>query len=253
MGRLTDKKAVITGGSNGIGNAIAEGFGREGADVFFTTRSDRAAAERLVERGNELGVKMAFAVMDASDISNAARLLEESVAFHGRVDVLVNNAATTTRTGFLDITPEEYSAVLDVNLRFPFFSTQLFARHMKEKNIPGSIINISSISAEKAISKMAHYQCSKAGLNMLTRSAAYELAPFSIRVNTISPGLTATKANSNQWRDDPEFWQHRGKDIPLGRTGVASDHAGAAIFLASDESSWMTGADIVIDGGDSAV
>lgn len=253
MGRLRGKRAVITGGSNGIGAAIAEAFAREGADVFFSTRVDETAAERVVRRGEELGVRMRFMRLDASEHSAVARLLDDAVAFHGRVDVLVNNAATATRTRFLDITPEEYSTVLDVNLRFPFFATQLFARHMKENNLSGSIINISSISATKAVSAMAHYQCSKAALNMLSRGAAYELAPYGIRVNTISPGLTATNANSNQWRDNPALWQARGQGIPMGRTGVPSDHAGAAVFLASDESSWMTGADIVIDGGEAAV
>ena len=253
MGRLSGKRAVITGGSNGIGSAIAEAFAREGADVFFTTRTDEAAADQLVRRGEELGARMAFMRLDTSDLSNVAGLFEASIAFHGQVDLLVNNAGTTTRTRFLEITPDQYSTVLDVNLRFPFFATQMFARQMKEKGISGSIINISSISSTKAVSAMAHYQCSKAALSMLTKSAAYELARYGIRVNTISPGLTATKINRSQWHDDPPVWQFRSKDIPMGRTGLPSDHAGAAVFLASDESSWMTGADLVIDGGDSVI
>jgi glucose 1-dehydrogenase/3-oxoacyl-[acyl-carrier protein] reductase len=249
MGRLDGKRAVITGGSNGIGRAIAEAFAREGADVFFTIRDDETAAREVVHYADQFGHKIAFKQLDATDVSNVDRLLDESVAFLGHVDLLVNNAAAITRTRFLDITLEQYSTVLDVNLRFPFFATQAFARHMKEHSIKGSIINVSSVSATRAVSQMAHYQCSKAGLHMLTRGAAYELGPDGIRVNTISPGLTATKANQNQWRDDPERWQHRGKDIPLGRTGIPTDHAGAAVFLASDESSWMTGGNLVIDGG----
>ena len=253
MGRLIGKRAVITGGSNGIGRAIVEAFAREGASVFFTTHIDETAAQQLVLLGEELEVKMAFMRFDASDVSNAARLLDAAMAFHGQVDVLVNNAAVTTRTRFLDITFEEYTKVVDVNLRFPFFAVQMFARHMIENGIKGSIINVSSVSASRAVSAMAHYQSSKAGLSMLTRSAAYELAPHGIRVNTITPGLTATNANRHQWRDDPAAWQTRGSVIPMGRTGLPSDHAGAGVFLASDESSWMTGADLVIDGGYSAV
>lgn len=140
-----------------------------------------------------------------------------------------------------------------VNLRFPFFATQAYAARMRGAGIGGSIINISSISATKAISAMAHYQCSKAGLVLLTRSTAYELAPFNIRVNTISPGLTATKANANQWRDKPDLWRERGKDIPLGRPGRPEDLAGAAVFLASDESAWMTGGELVVDGGEAVI
>lgn len=253
MERLRGKRAVVTGGGNGIGAAIAEAFAREGADVFFTVRADVAAAERLASRAGETGARVSFIRLDASEPAAAARLLDASVEFHGRVDILVNNAATTTRTRFLDITPEEYSTILDVNLRFPFFATQLFARHMKETGPAGSIINISSVSATRAVSRMAHYQCSKAALNMLTRGAAYELAEHGIRVNTISPGLTATNANRNQWQDDPALWASRGEGIPLNRTGLPSDHAGAAVFLASDESSWMTGAEIVVDGGESTV
>ena len=244
---------MITGGSNGIGRAIAEAFAREGGDVFFTCRSDEAAARDLTDLGRGLGVRMDFLRLDAAASGAVETLLEAAMAFHGAVDVLVNNAATATRTPFLEITSAEYQAVLDVNLRFPFFATQAFARHMRRARIAGSIINVSSVSATSAVSRMAHYQCSKAGLDMLTKGAAYELAPHGIRVNTLSPGLTATNANRAQWRDDPAVWEARSRDIPLGRPGVPADHAGAAVFLASDDSAWVTGATIVVDGGDSTL
>ncbi len=253
MGRLTGKRAVVTGGSNGIGRAIVQAFAHEGAAVFFTHRTDRAAAEEVALHVTSLGVRSGHMQLDAREQSAPQRLLEDSVAFHGSVDIVVNNAGTYARTPFLDITPDEYETVLDVNLRFPFFTTQLFARHMQERNIKGTIINVSSLSATRAVSRMAHYQCSKAALHMLTRSAAFELAPSGIRVNTISPGLTATKANRDQWHDNPAVWQRRGKMIPMGRTGLPSDHAGAAVFLASDEASWMTGANLPNDRGQEVV
>ncbi len=248
-GRLSGKRAVVTGGSNGIGRAITEAFVREGADVFFTMRQDTEAARQVAQYGEGHGVRIQWAQLDASNDGGVDALFNASIDFLGGADIIVNNAATLTRSLFLEITGEEYDRVLDVNLRFPFFVTQRFARYMRDKRIRGSIINVSSISATSAVSRIAHYQCSKAGLTMLTRSAAYELAAYGIRVNTISPGLTATNANRNQWEGDPDLWRERSKDIPFGRPGEAADHAGAALFLASDESAWMTGADIVVDGG----
>lgn len=253
MGRLTGQRAIITGGANGVGRAIAMAFAREGCDVFFTALGDEAAAQSALTELRGHGVRADYMLLDGADPDGVPRLMDAAAGALGLADVLVNNAATFTRGAFLDLTPDEYERVMAVNLRFPFFATQAFAARLRAAGTPGSIINISSISATKAISAMAHYQCSKAGLGMLTRGAAYELAPYGIRVNTISPGLTATKANAAQWRDDPNLWHERGKDIPLGRPGRPEDLAGAAVFLASTESSWMTGGDIVVDGGDSAV
>ena len=251
MPRLLNKRAVITGGSNGIGRAIVEAYLQEGADVFFTVLSDVEKANSILEAFPES--KVHYLKVDASRLEYVDLLVARAREFLGGIDILVNNAATITRTRFLDISATEYEKVMDVNTRFPFFVTQAVARYMVKHECQGSIVNISSISAFSAISKMAHYQCSKAALNMLAKSAAYELAPYGIRVNTILPGLTATKANRNQWEGNPSLWANRSSGIPLGRTGIPMDHAGAAVFLASDESSWITGAEIVIDGGRTTV
>ncbi len=251
--RLDGKRAVVTGGSNGIGRGITEAFIEEGAAVLFTAYSDVESAEKLVEKWRARDASIGFVPLDAGEQQNVGALHEAAISFLGGVDILVNNAATMTRSLFLDISEQEYDRIMSVNLRFPFFMTQCLARHMIDHGIAGSIINVSSISDSSAVSKMAHYQCSKAGLTMLTRGAAYELAAHGIRVNTIAPGLTATNANRNQWEGNPELWRQRSENIPLGRPGVAADHAGAAVFLASDESSWMTGATLVIDGGSMVV
>ncbi|MET7937542.1 SDR family oxidoreductase [Streptomyces sp. NPDC005322] len=253
MGRLTGQRAIVTGGANGIGRAIAMAFAREGCDVFFTALNDEAAARSTLAELRARGVRADYMLLDAAELDAVPRLMDAASEALGLPDVLVNNAATATRTAFLDLTPDEYERVMAVNLRFPFFATQALGARLRTAGTPGSIINISSLSATSAISAMAHYQCSKAGVSMLTRGAAYELAPFGIRVNTISPGLTATKSNAAQWRDDPDLWQERGKDIPLGRPGRPEDLAGAAVFLASAESAWMTGGDIAVDGGEVAV
>jgi len=253
MPRLKGKNAVITGGANGIGEAIVRAYVREGASVFFTSRADHEASENLKKELSESGGTVDYLVANNENWATLESLVNQSQDFLGKVDIVVNNAATMTRSLFLDIKKEEYETIMDVNLRFPFFCIQSFAKHMIENGTKGSMINVSSVSSSRAVSKMAHYQSSKAGLSMLTKSAAYELAEYGIRVNTISPGLTATKANRNQWQDDPELWGTRSEGIPLGRPGVADDHAGAAVFLASDESAWMTGGDLVVDGGWAAI
>lgn len=251
-GRLRGKRALITGASSGIGRAIAEAFITEGADVFITARTDEAAAREVVGLAEHLGQHAGFTLMDAASISPDA-LFDQAHAAIGPMDILVNNPAYITRTPFLELNGDDYDQTLAVNLRFPFFATQRFARDCIARRQGGSVINISSVSAFRAVSRMSAYQASKAALSMLTRSCAVELAPYGIRVNTISPGLTATRGNASQWRDAPEIWQDRKKQIPMQRAGIPSDMAGAAILLASDESSWMTGADLVIDGGLSSI
>ncbi len=251
--RLQGKRVLITGGSSGIGRAIALGFAREGADVAFTYRHRAEAADRVVEAVRADG-RVAFAgAVDLADTSALPAIFDEARSALGGLDVLVNNAAEITRTAFVDLTEEELDRVMRTNFKAPFVLTQLFCRDRLNAGSAGAVVNVSSVSASSAISRMAHYQSSKAALSMLTRSVAYEMAPHGVRVNTISPGLTATGANQSQWRDDPNFWASRAEPIPIGRAGVPEDHVGAAIFLASDESSWMTGADLVIDGGQSTI
>lgn len=251
--RLKNKNAIITAASHGIGRAIALALASEGANLVVTFKSDEAAAHELVSQLQGKGVRAHAEQLDGANVACAGALVDLAERFLGRIDILVNNIGVTTRTPFMEITEAEYTQVLDINLKFPFFLSQRVAQHMASREIRGSIINVSSISAYKAISKMAHYQCSKAGLSMLTKSTAYELAPLGIRVNTLSPGLTATQGNRHQWEGDPALWKERGKDIPLGRTGLPADHASAAVFLASDEASWLTGSDLVIDGGESTI
>ena len=247
--RLAGKKAIVTGGSRGIGRAIALGFAREGADLVVTYAHDEAAASAVVDQILALG-RVGLAVRaDLAVREEIAALVERAVAALGRVDVLVNNAGLLTRRPFLEVPPEELDRVIDVDLKGPFLLGQAVARQMVRQGGGGSIINITSISAARASPGLAHYQCAKAGVFMLTRGMALELAPYGIRVNAIAPGLTATDINRQQREEQPEVWRQRAARIPLGRAGVPEDHVGAAVFLASDESSWVTGATLVIDGG----
>ena len=251
--KLSGKNVLITGASHGIGRAIAIAMAREGANILFTYNKDHKSAEDLIAKIVNLGVICNAVQINAQDHKAVDSLVSQAFNFFEKIHVLVNNVGVTTRTSFMDTSEENFDEVMKANFRFPFFLTQKLIGHMIERGIEGSIINISSISSFKAISKMAHYQSSKAALSMLSKSLAFEFAHHGIRVNTISPGLTATQGNRNQWQDNPQIWSERGKDIPLGRTGKPDDHAGAAVFLASNEATWVTGADIIIDGGESTI
>ncbi|UMR32890.1 SDR family oxidoreductase [Massilia sp. MB5] len=252
-GRLAGKKAIVTGASNGIGLAIARAFVREGADLLVTAYRHAEGAQQLAAEAAQQGRRVEWLQLACQDEDAVERLFAAADSTLGAADILVNNVGVVIKTSFLEHSREDYERSFQVNSRFPFFATQRFARTNIQRQAGGSVINIASVSAFKAISRLSSYQCSKAALAMLGKSAALELAPHGIRVNTLSPGLTATNGNAHQWRDQPALWRERSKELPLGRTGMPEDMAGAAVFLASEESSWMTGGHIVIDGGDSAI
>jgi NAD(P)-dependent dehydrogenase (short-subunit alcohol dehydrogenase family) len=248
MGRLSGKRALVTGAERGIGRAIALGLAREGADVLIGYYQ---APEQAAEATNEIIGMGRAAVMRQLDISQSGSITEiVALAFgdFGGVDILVNNAAILLRRPLFDITEDDFDRVISVNLRGTFLISQHVARQMVETGTKGSIINISSVSSERAALGLVHYQAAKAGVYMLTRGMALELAPHGIRVNTISPGLTITDLNRDLM-SDPVIHAQRVSAVPLGRAGQPEDHIGAAVFLASDESSWITGAEIVVDGG----
>jgi gluconate 5-dehydrogenase len=191
----------------------------------------------------------AFAVQaDVSDAAQVQAMVEQTLATFGRIDILMNNAGAVIRKPFLEIEEETWDRIIDVNLKGVFLVSQAVARHMVARQGGGSIINTSSISAQIAYDDLSHYQAAKAGVYMLTRGMAYELAKHNIRVNAIEPGLIETDLNRARLAD-PELRARRVGKIPLGRPGQPDDLAGAAIYLASDESAFTTGAAIRIDGG----
>jgi glucose 1-dehydrogenase len=251
-GKLCGKRALITGASDGIGRAIAEAFVAEGAHVFLTAHTNPAGLSHALAAAGERGLLTGCMQADASTMP-VDHIFAAACQSIGHVDVLVNNPGYVSGVPFLEADGNEFERSVAVNFRFPFFLTQRFAADCVSTGRPGSVINVSSISAFRAVSRLTTYQATKAALTMLTKGCAVELAQYGIRVNAISPGLTATKGNAHQWRDQPDLWASRGKDIPLGRAGRPADMVGAAILLASDESTWITGADIVIDGGESCL
>lgn len=247
--RLEGKRALVTGGSRGIGRAIALGLAREGADVAVNYRRSRGDAERAVREIGQMG-RRSVAVQGSTDSrADVERFVAEAHDGLGGLDILVNNAGILKRTPFLDISEDEWDAILDVNLKGCFLVGQAVARRMVAAGTPGAIVNMSSAGQAVAGPNLAHYCVSKAGVAMLTKEMALELAPHNIRVNAVAPGLIETDINRADIAQDA-FREGRLARIPLGLIGAPDDVAGAVVFLASnDEARLMTGASVFVDGG----
>jgi NAD(P)-dependent dehydrogenase (short-subunit alcohol dehydrogenase family) len=239
--RLLGKKTIVTGANRSIGKAIALAFAKEGADVVISYRSDQTGALEVADEIKKLGRQAEAIFADFSIASGVDQFFDLAVDFLGEIDVLVNNAAAYNTDSFLDLLAADFEALLKINVTAPMILSQSAARYMISKQVQGSIINISSISGNRPYPNRAALASSKAALNMLTQCTALDLALYRIRVNGIAPGSTPYNEDS----------QAPCSYIPLGRTGKADDHAKVAIFLASDESSWMTGQILSVDGGQS--
>ena len=247
--RLAGKRALVTGGSRSIGRAIALGLAREGADVAVGCRASHGAAESAVREIGALG-RRAVAVHGSTDSQpDVERFVAEAHDFLGGLDILVNNAGVLKRTPLLEITEEEWDNILDVNLKGYFLVGQAAARRMIEDGTAGAIVNVSSAGQAVAAPNLTHYCVSKAGVEMLTKQMALELAPHKIRVNAIAPGLIETDMNrADIARDD--FRTRRLARIPLREIGTPEDLVGSVVYLASnDEARLVTGASLFIDAG----
>jgi NAD(P)-dependent dehydrogenase (short-subunit alcohol dehydrogenase family) len=242
--RLDGKVALVTGASRGIGKAIAAAYAAAGADVMLSSRKIDAlesARDDMTPDGGRIEV---FAA-NAGDPDAAAQCVAATVERFGKVDVLVNNAATNPYMGrMIDIDLPRLDKTYDVNLRGAFVWIQEAYRQSMEAN-GGNVINVSSIGGLSVETSIGHYNVTKAALLHLTRSLAKELAP-SVRVNAICPGLVKTDMARALWEGNEE---QVAKFVPLHRLGEPEDIANAALFLASDVSSWMTGTMMVVDGG----
>ena len=247
---LNNKKAIVTGGSSGIGQAIAIAYAKEGANLVISYEKNQEGAEKTCKEIQALGRKCHAVKVNFADQYALKAFVHKALDFLGGVDILVNNAGTLSRCNdFLSISIDELDFIHHINFRAPFILTQLIAEQMKIQGNGGSIINVSSISTRLYAPGFAHYECSKAALNKLTEASAGELAEYQIRVNAISPGLIATNINADQREKNPALWTRRTSKIPLKRSGLPSDLIPWAILLASDQTAWTTGANIHVDGG----
>jgi len=246
--RLAGRTALVTGSSQGIGEAVALRLAEEGADVVVHYRSHPEGAQGVVERIAKLGRRTVAIQADLSRVTEVQRLIEDGVTQLGPLDILVNNAGVEKRADFWDFSEADYDFVMDVNLKGVFFTTQAFVRHLLAAKRPGRIINMSSVHEELPFPHFTPYCMSKGGVKMMTRNLAIELAPFGITINSIAPGAVETPIN-RKLLNDPEKLRALIGNIPLKRLGKSSDIAGVAAFLASSDADYITGTTIVADGG----
>ena len=241
---LADKVAIVTGASRGIGRAISVALAGQGAKVVASARNVEAL-ESLVAEIKALGGEAVAVVGDVAVEADANNLIEQAVATYGQVDILVNNAGITRDGLLLRMKNEDWDAVLDTNLKGAFLCIRAAAKFMSKQR-SGRIINISSVVGEMGNAGQANYCASKAGLLGLTKSVARELARRNVTVNAITPGFIVTDMTEQMTDKAREAMTEQ---IPLGRLGEASDVANAVLFLASDQSSYITGQVLGINGG----
>jgi len=244
MKGLNGKRVLITGGAGGIGTATARRFVEEGAHVYVFDR-DEAACQRLMKGLPELA---GYILVDVSDPDSVARAFDELDKRAGGLDVLINNAGISIRHPFLEITPQEWRTVLDINLNGVFYVAQQSARRMLAQG-GGVIINMGSTNGLMGYPYYADYNASKAGVIELTRSMALELGP-TVRVNAVCPGFIMTPMQEAEYT--PEMRRAFEEKLPLNRLGRPEDVAALFAFLASDEAGFITGHYFVIDGGEIA-
>lgn len=240
---VEDNTAVVIGGTSGIGEAVALGFATEGADVIATSRSDERVAA-TASKLRDLGAETAEVTCDVAGRASVRSLRDAAFETFGDVDVLVNSAGTAARRELADLEDDDWNHVLDVNLAGVFRATQLFAERMDD----GSVINVSSIAADQARRGLSPYCASKAGVNAFTRAASKELAP-EIRVNAIAPGFVITPLTEGNYDEGTEAREQIDARTPMERVAEREEIVGAALYLASEASSFTTGEVLRVDGG----
>lgn len=248
--RLEGKVAIVTGGAQGIGEAISVGMVREGAMIVIADVSE-GPGQKLAERIKNGGGSALFVRTDVSRKSDVDALVQKTVAEYGHLDILVNDAAILETSPVEEVTEGMWDKQLAVNVKGVFFCSQAAAKIMiKQKS--GKIINISSIAAVGAQPGLCVYSSTKGAVLTMTKVFALELCPSNIQVNAILPGTTDT-GMAKQAMEDPEWAKQVIQSIPMGRLGKTDDLLGAVFFFASDDSSYCTGQTIIVDGGYSMI
>ena len=241
-GRLAGQVALVTGGSRGIGAAIVRAYAREGAHVAFTYRTGRNEAFALAEELEGV-LPIELDVRRSAEVRGA---VQRVITELGTLDVLVNNAGWLQQKDFFEITDEDFTQAIDVNLKGPFIATQAAGRHFRAQN-RGCIVNVASVGGQLGGPKAPHYSAAKAALITFTRSSARLLAPYNVRVNAIAPGMVKTEMMAGSVARDGEDTLAR--QTLLGRLGEPEEVAHVAVFLASADSNYVTGQVLNVNGG----
>lgn len=249
MSRLNGKVAIVTGGTKGIGFGIAEEFIKEGARVVICGRNEETGVAAAAEL-QTLGGEILFIPCDVGDIDSLDELVEQTVDHFGRLDIYVANAGINDpdKTHFLDITPEQYDKIMDINLRGMFFGGQRAARQMVKQGDGGVLINMSSVNAHLALDSQMVYTTSKGAIQQLTKVQAVALAQYNIKVNAMAPGPIDTEL-MRRVGSDKQLMNTILSRTPMGRIGTPNECGRLAVFLASPDSDFIFGQSIYNDGG----
>ena len=246
MSKLTGKVAVVTGASKGIGAAIAKALAAEGAAVVVNYASSKAGAEAVVAAITAAGGRAVAVGGDVSKAEDARRIVQAAIDRFGRLDVLVNNSGVYEFAPIEDVTEEQFHRIFNINVLGAILTTQAAVKHLGEG---GSIINIGSGVSRITPANSAVYTGTKGALDAITGVLARELGPRKIRVNTINPGMVETEGTHTAGFIGSDFEKALLPQVPLGRTGRVEDIAPIAVFLASDDSRWLTGEQLLASGG----
>ena len=246
MGKLTGKTAVVTGASKGIGAGIALALAKEGANVVVNYARAKDDADKVAKQINQNGSKAITVQADVSKKADVDKLFAEATKAFGKIDILVNNAGIYEFATLDQVTEDHYRRQFDLNVLGTLLSTQAAVKSMPAG---GSVINLSSIVSLTPPPTTSVYSATKGAVDVITRTLALELGPQKIRVNSLSPGLVETEGTRAAGTTDGEFRQVAVSRTPLGRVGQPDDIAKVAVFLASDDSAWMTGEVVQVGGG----
>jgi 3-oxoacyl-[acyl-carrier protein] reductase len=247
MGELTGKVALVTGASKGIGAGIAKYLAAAGAAVAVNYASSRAGADKVVAEITAKGGKAIAVHGDVAKKADVKKIVDATIASFGRLDILVNNAGVYEFAPLEAVTEAQFHRQFDINVLGMILATQEAAKHFGSEG--GSVINITSVAGSNAIPNSVVYSATKAAIDSLTRVLAAELGPKKIRVNAIAPGVTITEGFESIGEASKNFEAYALAQTPLGRVGQPDDIAKLAVFLASDQSAWITGERIAASGG----
>ena len=243
---LRGKTALVTGAAGGIGRGIARRLAEAGAAVGLHHRSGRERAEETAQEIRKAGGRAVAVAAELTDVASAEAAVQTATKELGPIDILVNNAARQTHALFEEMALDEWRGMLAANLDGVFIVTKFVTAQMIGRGVGGAVVNIASIEGLQPAPTHGHYAASKAGLIMYTRAAALQFGRHNIRVNAVSPGLIRRDGIETAWPEGVKRWMAA---APLGRMGEDEDVADAVLFLASPASRWITGANLVVDGG----